>query len=217
MRDVTLDPTSPFPVDIAAIIINEPDRVQRYLHTYFDPDPAVGYTGRHFETFADRSDPYAFTPWDLTAVSALSVDVPPAAAATILLPGPTNDTLNRLLREIPAPACQLADTAAEHIAAGSPLDALYRTVRDLPRMGKTTTSKLLAVKRPGLVPIRDTVVEHLLHAGDAWWAPMRLLLQDNRVHSLLVDASTGAVPTNVSLLRRLDVVLWRWGKDLTRR
>jgi hypothetical protein len=213
--DVSLDPTSPFPVDIAALIIEEPDRVRRYLHTYFDPDPAVGYTGRHFETFADRFDPYAFTPWDLIAVTALSVDVPPTAAAAILLPGSTHDTLNSLLREIPAPGAQLADTAAEHIAAGSPLDLLYRTVRDLAGLGKTMTSKLLAAKRPGLVPIRDSVVEHLLHAGDAWWAPMRLLIQDSRIRRLVVDASTGVVPTNISLLRRLDVVLWRWGKDVS--
>ena len=80
-------------------------------------------------------------------------------------------------------------------------------------LGRTTTSKLLAAKRPGIVPIRDTVVERLLQADDAWWAPMRLLVQDSRIRNVLVDASTGPVPTNVFLLRRLDVVLWRWGKD----
>jgi hypothetical protein len=36
-------------------------------------------------------------------------------------------------------------------------------------------------------------------------------VRDARLRTLIDTASTGVVPAGVTLLRRLDVVLWRWG------
>jgi hypothetical protein len=64
-----------------------------------------------------------------------------------------------------------------------------------------------------LIPIRDSVVEHLLGAGKAWWRPMQLLAQDERLR-MLIDRVCEKVPSNVTYLRRLDVVLWSFGTHL---
>jgi hypothetical protein len=206
---------SPFPVDVTAVLLEDSDRVRRYLRRYFSPDDEVGYSGRFFEQFVERSDPYGFTPWDLVAVSSLSVDIPPRVAAAILLPGPVRDRLNNLLRVIPDQFAELTAVAPSAIDDRSPLAELYRLVRDLEGLGRTKTSKLLAAKRPGLVPIRDSVVERLLQAGDRWWFPMQHLAQDPRLRALIDDASGDSVPANVSYLRRLDVVLWSYGSEHT--
>ena len=73
-------------------------------------------------------------------------------------------------------------------------------------------SKLLAGKRPHLVPIRDSVVEQLLGAGTDYWTPMRDILSDPELRRTLKFISNGVAPPNVSLLRRLDVILWMEGK-----
>jgi hypothetical protein len=93
-------------------------------------------------------------------------------------------------------------------------DDLYGLIRRLPDVGPTTTSKLLARKRPRLVPIRDEVVERILQVvGAEWWSPLAWALSDeapggierrDRINSL-------APIVRVSTLRRLDVAVWMVG------
>ena len=145
--------------------------MRRYLEEYFrrHDAPEQGFTGRFFEQFLARSDPDRFTAFDLVAVSTLSVTIPAGAASVILLDPVTSASLNRLLVQAPPAGVDLADTELDDIADNSPLSQLYVAIRQLPGMGPTRTSKLLASKRPGVVPIRDSVVSTLLKAGDRWW------------------------------------------------
>jgi hypothetical protein len=204
---------SPFPRDVVPELIAARDDVARYLATYFSSDPAVGYAGRFFEQMIERSDPDQFTPWDMVVVSTLSVEIPPRVATEILLPGPTREQAIELLAAMQDPGVSLETADDADIAEGAPAEQLYRLLRGLAGMGATKTSKLLAAKRPELVPIRDSVVERLLQAGATWWSPMRQLARDDRLHALIADASSGVVPDNVSYLRRLDVVLWCYGTE----
>jgi hypothetical protein len=107
-----------------------------------------------------RSDPDRFTALDLVAVSTLSVTIPAAAASVILLDPVTSASLNGLLVQAPPVEVDLADTEVDDIADNSPLGQLYVAIRQLPGMAPTRTSKLLASKRPGVVPIRDSVVSN---------------------------------------------------------
>jgi hypothetical protein len=99
------------------------------------------------------------------------------------------------------------------IADSVPLSELYVALRHPSGMGPTKTSKLLTAKRPGLVPIRDSVVSSPLKAGDKWREPMRHLVQDDRLQDVINAASTDVVPAGVTVLSRIDVVFWRWGTD----
>ena len=207
----------PFPFDVVAELTGDRGRVRRYLEEYFHPHPQPhdGYSGRFFEQFIARSNPYRFTPFDLVAVAPRSsVTIPPAVASIILLDPTMSTSLNSLLAQAPPPGTDLADTDAADLADTAPLPRLYRLLRGLPGMGPTKTSKLMAAKRPGVVPIRDNVVSTLLQAGERWWDPMRELAQEQRLRDLLDAASVDTVPAGVTFLRRLDVVLWRWGSDV---
>ena len=207
--------STPFPFDVVAELSADSARVRRYLEEYFRhyDTPELGFTGRFFEQFIARSKPDRFTAFDLVAVSTLSVTIPVAAASVILLDPVTSASLNGLLVQAPPAGTDLADTQPDEIADSSPLSQLYLAIRQLPGMGPTKTSKLLASKRPGLVPIRDSVVSTLVNAGDRWWQPMRELARDQGLRNAINTASTDVVPPGVTFLRRLDVVLWRWGTD----
>ena len=206
---------TPFPFDVVAELSADPERVRRYLEEYFRRHDGLeqGFTGRFFEQFLARSDPDRFTAFDLVAVSTLSVTIPAGAASVILLDPVTSASLNRLLVQVPPAGVDLADTELDDIADNSPLSQLYVAMRQLPGMGPTRTSKLLASKRPGVVPIRDSVVSTLLQAGDRWWQPMRELARDQGLRNMFDTASIDVVPPVVTFLRRIDVVLWRWGTD----
>jgi hypothetical protein len=88
-------------------------------------------------------------------------------------------------------------------------------------MGRTTTSKLMARKRPRLIPIFDTVVARELGLNGAvgYWRGMRegLASQDGARHAWLkhLGEAAGVGPT-VTPLRVLDVVVWMHGKDHAR-
>jgi len=83
-------------------------------------------------------------------------------------------------------------------------------------LGRTTTSKLIARKRPRLVPIWDTVIAVVTDAHDHQWEPLRAALQedDHALHRRLLTLRDAAgLPADVSALRVLDVIAWREGKN----
>ena len=80
-------------------------------------------------------------------------------------------------------------------------------------MGRTKISKLLATKRPHLVPIFDSVVEQQLGEVGNYWTAYREAL-DPETAQRWTDATSGA-PEGVSLLRRIDAAIWMIGKRRT--
>ena len=181
------------------------------LTRYFD-----SYTGARFERLgdcgntatADTADRVTAT--DLLAVQLLSVQVPPRVILGIL-EGSLGDELSALLAKIPAND-DLADIDPVHIDDRSSAAEAWRLLRGLEGMGQVITSKLLARKRPRLIPIRDTVVWCALGwSGNAFWSPLRseLRAEGHALHHRLLELRQSAgLPEAVSALRVLDVVLW---------
>ncbi|RBY91058.1 DUF6308 family protein [Blastococcus sp. TF02A-30] len=182
------------------------DQALGYLTRYYGRP----YTGAHFDSWAPRqNDPNAFTAEDLLAVSFLSVVVPPLAARELL------DTraaeFGALLRELGPDRDLVAQ--AEPVTEEQPASRLYRAVRRLPGVGRTIGTKLLARKRPRLVPIYDSVVARVSGIGDHHWEPLRQALQTDDLHKHLLDLRDRAgLGPHVSALRVLDVVTWMEGK-----
>lgn len=130
------------------------DQALDHLRTYYGRP----YTGAYFDTWAPaQNDPNAFTPDDLLAVSFLSVVVPPLAARQLL--DVQAAEFAALLRQVGADR-DLADQA-EAVTEGEPVCQLYRAVRRLPGVGRTIGTKVLARKRPRLMPIYDSVVARI--------------------------------------------------------
>lgn len=80
-------------------------------------------------------------------------------------------------------------------------------------MGRTRTSKLIAAKRPRLIPIWDSFVEQAtaLDTSDYWRQFQSVLTADDyAVWTWLTDLRDLAtnVPASISNLRILDVLLW---------
>jgi len=183
------------------------------LRRYFVVDGDV-FTGSRFELVADAEHPDTFTAKDLVAVSMLSVEVP-ARVAYWLLSTEGQLATCPLLAQVPT-TVDIWDTEAESLLAeGGPLWILWNLLAcaSWPQpvsgngMGPTTISKLLAAKRPRLVPVWDSVVERAVGSIDEMWPGMRDALLDDDLRELIVRA-TATAPPHVSLLRRIDVVVW---------
>ena len=152
-----------------------------------------------------------FEPSDLLALNLLDIRMGPEAIRAIL-----SGTFDHYLREIPVDIDLWSEDFSEGSHPRETADALYTAIRQLPDVGPTTTSKLLARKRPRLVAIRDEVVERTLKLeGVEWWSPLAWALGDKSPGGMeRRDRINHLAPmVRVSTLRRLDVAVWMVGSD----
>ncbi|MGW6137380.1 DUF6308 family protein [Streptomyces sp. NPDC055140] len=146
---------------------------------------------------------------DLIAVQTLSVQVPPAAALA-LLEGRLAGELSVLLGQIPADI-DMANADPALLRPGSAADRSWHLIKDQKGLGWVTTNKLLARKRPRLIPVYDQVVRCVVGHPESFWLSLReaLAAEGNALHEQLLSLRDDAgVPETVSALRICDVVLW---------
>lgn len=90
---------------------------------------------------------------------------------------------------------------------------LYGLLDDLPGVGPTKATKLMAAKRPQLIPIQDAFVEEeLMLPKGRFWLPMYDQLADESLRDFIRDL-TKTAPARISLLRRIDVAVWMHVND----
>jgi hypothetical protein len=198
--------------------------VRRYLAR----DRATGralYSGSYFERLGgggDRAEvAYQFTADDLIAVTMLSVRIERFHALHVL--DYRAREFSRLLTLIPI-GIALHDPEAEAlIASDGPATELWEAIRDIKptsardRIGPIRAGKLLARKRPDLVPVYDDHVKQVLgrrHTDRSWWRDLRSQFIDDRdlVGRLqAVRAQAGA--NHMSLLRVFDVMCWMFDRE----
>ncbi|MFJ9590540.1 DUF6308 family protein [Streptomyces acidicola] len=191
------------------------DQAGEDLRRYFgigQPPDAPSFTGARFEHLAGGGDRPAtanvVTADDLIAVQTLSVTIP-AEAALDLLEGRLGVQLSELLHEIPN--LDMAEADAADLASGSPADAAWRLLTGQSGIGWVTAGKLLARKRPRLLPVYDQVVRCVLGRPTSFWLDLHAALRadDHALHhELLALRCSATVPQTVSALRTCDVVLW---------
>lgn len=187
----------------------------------------VPQTGSRFDDWAGGGDRVevanAITADDLLAVSFLSVQVP--APAIIGLLETRSAEVAGLLEEIPTDLDLAAVTDDEYeavLGALSPANKLWRLLRgtDTYRwgIGPTTASKVMARKRPRLVPIYDSVVGPLmgLNNNDTQWRTWHTALTDGAglPERLTAIREKSGIGLQISELRTMDVALWMHGKKL---
>lgn len=172
-----------------------PSLVRRYF------DPATPFAGHTFDTLGDNPC-NEIVPADLLAVSLLDVAFG-AAAVRDLLESPSKWTA--LLDAIPRQDVPLWDLDAAGHTAGS---ELWVALRKLPGVGPTKTSKLLARKRPALVPITDRIIDEYLPRGtdDFWWLLHRAL--QDPVRREAIDHLGDGLHWRPTTLRLIDVAIW---------
>lgn len=183
------------------------------LRVYFGPVAWVGadgFTGAAFETLdggGDRPETRnCFTYADLVAVTMLGVHVP--ARAAVLLTEDADGALGRLLADIPVGVALdgVSEPLMETFPSAYDLDAAVRAITGL---GPTKTSKLLARKRPHLLPVIDDVTDRAWGRPRQVWEPLRRQLREGGLADQLRElARDAALPGHVGVLRVLDVALW---------
>jgi Family of unknown function (DUF6308) len=186
------------------------------IHAFVDDGDAVRllakyyggkYTGSRFDTARqlESADPHRFTAHDIAAVATLSVPLSGEAVAGLV---DSDDQMAALLESVPTDV-DLAD------ASDSELETVFAVQRELDNItgiGHVTRSKLLAHKRPRLVPIRDQYVLTALVGRDygPFTEPLRdALIEDSSIHERLDAVQRQArLSQPLSILRSLDVVIW---------
>lgn len=192
-------------------------RAEQMLREYFTPMPAGRFTGAHFERFAGGGDrPEVrdeFTAEDLVAVSMLAVEVPGKAALDVLVH--RRDALSANLARI-STATAFADLAADDLGPGSAIRELYEELVTIPDIGTTTATKLMARKRPHVVPILDSVITAELGiVRGEYWRPLHAWLTADghaRYEHLVTLREQSQIGDDISVLRVFDVLAWGVGK-----
>lgn len=172
--------------------------------------PSAAFEGDLLYTIPGN-DPHRITVEDLFAVTMLDVSVSPLGVRRLLNDPPTRERVTALLREVPAEV-DIWD-GIDHLRHGGPAERLWQLLqKEGDRIGPTTASKILARKRPRLVPIEDSVVKAIIQASahDHWMVFCEYLQSTNR-RDRLAELRPEHVEQTVPLLRVLDVLLWMWG------
>lgn len=199
-----------------AEVLPERERAIALLDEYFGLSGTRPYTGARFERLGGGGDAPAvadrITAEDIVALSMLSIRLPGRAARILLEDEEFIEGTRTHLHGLPT-NLDLADADTDPLALGGPADLLWEHLWELPGVGATTVSKLMARKRPRLIPVWDSVIKRafgLRGVAAQWQSWHELFAGDGkRVHQdMLALREEAGLPNEISALRVLDVVVW---------
>ncbi|MHA7181613.1 DUF6308 family protein [Arthrobacter sp. MDB2-24] len=209
-------------------ILQDIEKSTAHVREYYVQDFRHGAprSGASFDQWAgggDRPDVVnELTGDDCVAVSFLSVEVPPMAAIGLMRGEKEN--VDRLLSLIPADVrmCDLDAVGYEkHLGMKSPAQELWDVITRRGgqkwKIGPTTASKIMARKRPHLIPIVDTIITDLVGRGH-YWSGWHQALTDStglpeRLSKIRRDSGVLDLGYEPSLLRVMDIILWQEGRQ----
>lgn len=170
---------------------------------YFDP--AHGFAGALFDgldsdNLLGVNPPGRFTTDDIVAVSLLDVRFGPTAVRELLTCSAIQAALAAIPENVPLWEVEDADFAAA--------EKLWALLRAINGVGRTRASKLLARKRPHLVPIVDSVIAKAWCLQGDTWRPLAATLSDSDLRQDIDALRPASVSIQVSTLRLLDVLTW---------
>lgn len=191
------------------------DGAEEPLKHYFAVDgDKPRFTGSQFDRLFAGDDwqtpPNAFGCCDLVAVKALDVEVPAHASLQLLGNyGATRSRLVELLDSINLCATlEKPDGRSLLLDDTSEIWQAWRLLRAFEGVGDATAAKLLARKRPHLVPISDSVVRGVAGRGTSWWKCVaRYFESEERVDRLRAARDAAGQP-ELPLARVLDIAVW---------
>ncbi len=166
---------------------------------YFDPQGP--FAGDTFDTLGSN-DWASVDIDDLLAITLLDVNVGPLALRRLL--GDQRDGVSRLLAKV-KPEVDLWEADNEVLGKAA---ILWNLLTGLVGVGPVTAGKVLARKRPRLIPIVDSVVEDALQCeAGTYWATIRGCLTEERRRVIEALRPPG-IDAAVSTIRLMDVAIW---------
>ncbi len=217
---------------IGAWIADHPQTVVDHLHTYFASEDET-FLGRYFEPLAAQAARTRFDGFDLAALWSLSVRINKPGRQQLLhdKADELSELLTRCANTVRLGSGRLPlvpDDIDALTAKDSPFVELWNALLRIDNVGVTKASKLMAAKFPQIIPVWDGQVKALLGGKNdkKIWRPIHQLLgerygaDERTVAQLLNEPAFELLDTDakrkalhaalepVSILRRLDVVLW---------
>ena len=172
--------------------------IGRLVESYFEPDGP--FAGATFDLLGENP-PHAFTRDDLLATTLLDISWRPLAVRGLLATG----------SDVSAQLAGIASDVDLWNAQRDVLDAatsLHNSLCELAGVGPVIASKLLARKRPRLIPIHDKVVLRVLSPPkNRFWETLATALHMRMLREE-IEALRPANVGSASLLRLLDVAIW---------
>ena len=194
------------------------DEAVGLVRGYYRPISKGGrFEGRGFDVFEggvlSDNDPNHLTPEDLIAVQLLHVPMSPGVITALLSTDARK--IESVLGRIGLDVVFEDPRAVELFGDHGPVEEAYHELRSIKGVGETTATKILARKRPHLVPIIDRAVRKSLGRKRGHiWQPLQVWIQDSNharpaeLERIRSDARLSNCP---SILRIFDVLAWRVG------
>lgn len=175
-------------------------RMAKLVTAYFDP--AGPFAGWSFDTIG-ANQANEVTCDDLLAVSLLDISWDPRAVRRLLYEQAA--TVAGFLARI-GPDTALWEAATEELRAA---DELWPVLCGLPGVQDAVASKLMARKRPHLVPITDSVIVTAVGTPGSTWPTLRRCFQDPEFRDDIEELRDQCPEArDASLLRVFDVAIW---------
>lgn len=178
------------------VITNPSDGLLRH---FFDRDGP--FAGATFDELGDNAR-YEIGPSDLVAVSLLDVRYEPRAVRAILERDAVE--LSEMLSEVPAEV-DLWEAEDRDLEAAL---ALHEALDSYAGVGETKASKLLARKRPRLIPVIDSVVRRGLPLGSNPANELRAALAVESRREAIESLRPANLSSLITTLRLLDAAVW---------
>jgi Family of unknown function (DUF6308) len=172
------------------------------VEAFFSPDRP--FAGESFVTLGyDSVNPYRIEVSDLLAVTFLDVTVRPGAVRSIV--GSDANDLSKLLRKVPI-SVNLWEASPRDMADAR---VLFERLRAYKWVKDVTAGKILARKRPALIPVVDRTVEKAIYAPPGrYWEAFRVALTDSNRRGRVDALPPSTLDTRIPLLRVLDAAIW---------
>ncbi|HEX7351356.1 DUF6308 family protein [Brachybacterium sp.] len=189
-----------------------------YLKTYSE---GGAYTGAYFHelTHTGPAHPDRFDISDVASLSLLSVTLNGQMAHELTKKDKESDELARVLGLEPdRDLGELTVDQVKTLNGDEGLNPAWKLVNRIQGVGPTRTSKLLARKRPRLIPIWDSVIARVLGlpTTSLYWIHFHtaLTLDNSSLDKKLSElAEKAGVGERYSRIRVLDILAWMYGKD----
>lgn len=192
-----------------------------YLKEYYSSN-APFYTGSYFESLESYNNPEnRITASDLYAVGTLNTPIRRKAAMGILIT--EADEIDALLSQVTGRKLSTLskEERDEHLGPDSAAQKLYVALRrknkpseEKWQVSPTRASKIMARKRPHLIPINDRIIKNAIEKKTKdndwklWW---EALTEDDYLEDRAETLRQAIDRPRLSTLRVLDVLLWMSG------
>lgn len=153
---------------------------------------------------------------DVAAVLCLGVNLEGRAVVDLL--ENRRDKIGILLQKLPCDTNLWDESQATIEKKGSDANNIWKLLRSIKGIGPVKASKLMARKRPQLIPIYDRWIDEALNLGGSskgYWTKYRDLMlteiNEEPLHitlqNLIIESE---LDVSITPLRACDVILWYW-------